>query len=283
MNNNSYESKIFFNKASSEKLKWNPDSFGFSEFSEELIDEIEEFQKAHGLKVDGMVGPLTFKRMKLEEEELDSHIIVDGKEVYIDWPKVINLTEDGALVLPESNFNKRTSRRKTTMIVTHWDVCLSARECFKSLKRSGISTHFAIDNDGTIYQFVDTNDVAWHAGNKKVNSVSIGVDLSNAYYLKHQDKYEEPRPVLSNVKVHGKTLEPFLGFYDIQLEAYKVLIETLCNVYEIPLKTPDKDEEIPEVARGEFEGVVSHLHVTKNKIDCAGLDLRGILKEIEND
>ena len=45
------------------------------------------------------------------------------------------------------------------------------------LEKRGISTHFVIDNDGTIVQLVDCNDIAWHAGNRKVNNASIGIDL----------------------------------------------------------------------------------------------------------
>ena len=34
------------------------------------------------------------------------------------------------------------------------------------------------------------------------------------------------------------------------------------------------------VAYGKFSGFVSHYHVSKTKIDCAGLDIKSILDEI---
>jgi len=276
-------SEIFFNKASSEKLGWSPEFFGESNFSDDLVEKIKEFQHVFELKEDGLVGPLTFKRMELElADETENSIIFNGEEIPIDWPKVVNLTAPGALVL-EDGFNDVSKERKPTMLVTHWDVCMSSKKCFETLERSNISTHFSIDNDGTIYQFVDGNDIAWHAGNRVVNRTSVGIDLSCAYYLKYNDLYDIPRPILRDVEVHGKTLEPFLGFYPIQLEAYKALIQAISSKFDIPLETPKEAKEIKKVASGEFKGTVCHYHVTDRKIDCAGLNIAAILKEIAED
>ena len=38
------------------------------------------------------------------------------------------------------------------------------------------SSHYLVDTDGTIYQFVPTKDVAWHAGNWTTNEHSIGIE-----------------------------------------------------------------------------------------------------------
>lgn len=38
------------------------------------------------------------------------------------------------------------------------------------------SSHYVIDTDGTVYQFVPTKDVAWHAGNWTTNMHSIGIE-----------------------------------------------------------------------------------------------------------
>ena len=61
---------------------------------------------------------------------------------------------------------KHVGERNPSFFVCHWDVCLSSKMCHRVLKQRGISVHFAIDNDGTIYQFMDMNDVAYHAGGK---------------------------------------------------------------------------------------------------------------------
>ena len=179
------------------------------------------------------------------------------------------------------------------MIVTHWDAALSAKSCFNILKKREISSHFVIDNDGTIYQMVDTNNIGWHAGNRRVNAASIGIDFSNAYYVKYQDYYEKkgfgPRPILRGSKVHGRTLKDHLGYYPIQIKAYKALLLALSSAYDIPLECPvDEDGKyLTKVhdpsAQAKFNGVVCHFNLTRKKIDCAGLELSEILEDINNE
>ena len=36
------------------------------------------------------------------------------------------------------------------------------------------------------------------------------------------------------------------------------------------------------ICQGNFKGVVSHYHLTNRKIDCAGLDINKLLREIED-
>ena len=64
------------------------------------------------------------------------------------------------------------------------------RSLAQSFKEPRHFVHFAIDNDGTIYQFMDCNHIAWHAGSSKWNNNSVGVEIANAYYPKHQGWYK---------------------------------------------------------------------------------------------
>ena len=43
------------------------------------------------------------------------------------------------------------------------------------------------NDDGTIYQLLDTQHAAWHAGGRLWNHTGIGVEIANAYYLKYQN------------------------------------------------------------------------------------------------
>jgi hypothetical protein len=117
----------------------------------------------------------------------------------------------------------------------------------------------------------------------------VGVEISNAYYPKYQNIYRSrgfgPRPIYNNVKVHGKTLEPFLGFYPVQKQAFQALAKALNKAYNIPLKAPMNGDQlsqtiVPEVYKGTFKGVINHYHITKKKIDCAGFKLDEVLEEI---
>tara|TARA_R100000008_G_scaffold55196_1_gene33823 strand:+ start:2698 stop:3576 length:879 start_codon:yes stop_codon:yes gene_type:complete len=279
--------KIAYNKKSAKKHGWTPKWFGATKFDFYLIDRVEEFQRIHGLKTDGLVGPQTFRRVFTNREAFpgaECRILCNGTMIPIKWDKVkVDLLREGC-------YKEQKSARNPTMVVTHWDACLSAASCKRILERRDISTHFVIDNDGTIVQLLDCNHVAWHAGNRRVNASSIGIDFSNAYYTKYQKTYLknglDERPVLTDSVVHGVKLKPHLGYYPAQILAYKALLEFLNEVYDINLDCPrDADGELltavhdPSV-KGVFEGVVCHYHLTRKKIDTAGLKLDKIIDEI---
>ena len=136
------------------------------------------------------------------------------------------------------------------------------------------------------------NDVAYHAGGKTWNNKSIGVEIANAYYPKHQAWYKknvgEERPIIDDAVVHGRKLDPFTGFYPQQIEALKALMKAVHNATGIPLQAPlsrsgDTNTTVSKkCADGKFEGFISHYHLKKTKIDCAGLDLKTILENIKN-
>ena len=190
--------KVFYNKSSAESLGWTPEWFGADEHDEDLVKAISDWQKKNGLKADGLCGPSTHRRIWTEREseisnyvifcpkEKDqSYIICNGKPQTINWPKVVLWDEKAGLGTKKKSYYDYSGKpdRKPTMFVNHWDVCLSSESCATVLKKRGISVHFCIDNDGTIYQLLDTQHAAWHAGVGKINHCSIGVEISNAYSL----------------------------------------------------------------------------------------------------
>ena len=86
--------------------------------------------------------------------------------------------------------------------------------------------------------------------------------------------------------VHGVKLKPHLGYYPVQIEAYKQLVKTLCQHYKIPLVVPLTENRSllkkvhSDAARGKFDGIVCHYHLTRGKIDCAGLELKRIIDSL---
>ena len=298
--------KIFYNKSSSDSLGWEPEWFGVSDHDERLVKAIRSWQKKNGLTADGLCGPSTYRRIWTERESEisdyilfcppdrdDNVIICNSKPVIIEWPKVVLWDEPNGLNLNKGYYDySGKPDREPTMFVNHWDVCLSAKSCASVLKKRGISVHFCIDNDGTIYQLLDTQHGAWHAGVGKINHKSIGVEISNAYYTKYQGWYEKngfgQRPVVTDAWVNGNKLSEHLGFYDVQIEAAKALWKACASAYDIPLKTVlsgDSDFKTSTktertVSSGTFKGIVSHYHITKKKIDCGGLDIAARLEEL---
>jgi hypothetical protein len=295
--------KVFYNEASASKLGWSPEWFDCDDFDDDLVAVIKKWQRKVGLTADGLFGPSSY-RVKLNErledidsleptsscEKEDAYIVHAGNFIPINWPKVVLWSEEGGLKLSKG-YTPYFEPRDINMFVNHWDVCLDSKTCARVLANRGISVHFCIDNDGTIYQLLDTNHAAWHAGGRSWNHSSVGVEISNAYYTKYQDWYEKKgfgkRPIVSGEKVHGRSMKDFTDFYPVQIEALKALWEAIHNGIGVPLETPvDENGETLKIVSKEaeankFKGFVSHYHLTRRKIDCAGLDIAELLKQIK--
>jgi hypothetical protein len=69
-------------------------------------------------------------------------------------------------------------QKHVDQLVLHYDAAGTSRRCFANLQdQRGLSIHFLIDLDGTIYQSLDLKERAWHATIS--NSRSIGVEIAN--------------------------------------------------------------------------------------------------------
>ena len=295
--------KDFYNKSSAQSLGWDPTWFGEKYYDDKLVRAIKRFQKRYGLGADGMCGPNTFRCLWTERqaniddyEPTDPHysnyIVYNGNFTPIKWDKFVLWSERGGLMARPGNYYDYTARpqRDVKLFVNHWDACLSATQCQKVLDKRGISVHFLIDNDGTIYQTLDMQHAAFHAG--KVNRKSVGVEISNAFYTKYQDTYVRrgfgERPLIDDARVHFSEIQPFLGFYPVQIEALKALWSAVHNACDVPLETPlnqfGKTSTVYEQqwTYGKERGFVSHYHVDKRKIDCAGLDIKTLLSELDD-
>tara|TARA_R110002020_G_scaffold100972_4_gene238339 strand:- start:1732 stop:2685 length:954 start_codon:yes stop_codon:yes gene_type:complete len=295
--------KNFYNESSAANLGWEPSWFGEKYFDDQLSRAIKKWQRDRELKVDGLCGPMTYRRLWTERQvDIDAHrptesqysnyVVYNGEFHNINWHKVVLWSERGGLKARPGTHYDYTGRpqRPVRLFVNHWDVCLSSKSCQSVLDKRGISVHFLIDNDGTIYQTLDMQHGAWHAGSERVNRASVGVEISNAYYPKYQDWYVKngfgERPIIENVRVHGEPLKPFTGFYPIQIRALKALWKSINGAASIPFETltnqfDTTSKGYEQTAKyGKFSGFVSHYHVSKSKIDCAGLDIKKLLLEV---
>ena len=285
--------KIAWNEDQAEKNGWTPNLWDCTDFNEELVNNIIQFQQEYGLSADGLCGSTTYRTkisVEMKEDTLplntssSEYIIYNDEKFPINWDKVVLWGESGGLKCESGTYSYYAQKRLPRFFVTHWDVCLSSSICAKVLADRGISVHFCIDNDGTIYQLMDINHAAWHAGSRSWNHSSVGVEISNAYSLKWQSWYEDrgfgSRPIIENARVHNQTLDPFLGFFDVQKQALAALYEAIHNATGIPYDTPSvKDGVDPQCANELFTGFCSHYHLTTRKIDCAGLDLDEICEK----
>tara|TARA_R110000824_G_scaffold69826_6_gene179722 strand:+ start:465 stop:1379 length:915 start_codon:yes stop_codon:yes gene_type:complete len=301
--------KNFYNEASAKKLGWEPHWFGEKYFDDKLTRAIKKWQRIHNISADGCCGPLTYRRLWTERQErkivgeycedsppsYSNSIVYNGEFYPIKWDKFVHWSDPTGLKAKPGHYYDYSGRprRPVRYFVNHWDVCLNSKSCQKVLDTRGISVHFLIDNDGTIYQTMDMQHAAWHAGSERTNRASVGVEITNAYYPKYQDWYDKngfgKRPIIDDAWAHGEKLDPFLGFYPEQLEAAKALWKAINTATGIPYETPTSQfnktstKYEQEVAYGNFTGFVSHYHISKRKIDCAGLDIVSMLNDIKDE
>ena len=273
---------VFYNRGSSIMLGWDPTWFGLpeNEWGDPLENAVKKLQQELDIKVDGLVGPTTFIRLQTHRESelvIANYLHLGMASPAIDYHKVDVTKYYNKLPSSNYKFVPLESIRKINKIVIHWDAALSIDSCFNILKKRGVSTHFGVDNDGTVFQLLNTNHVAYHV--KESNNDSIGIDISNAFYLKYNDTYKKRgfglRPVITS-KVNGKSVGPHLGYYPQQIEAAKELIKVLCRHYKIPLNIPSKFVDTPATT----SGVMFHYHLNDSKIDTAGFPLEQILKNL---
>lgn len=90
---------------------------------------------------------------------------------------------EGAIFVPSPNHNAR----RPDFVILHHTTNSNAEQALKTLTdpARGVSSHYLVGRDGTLYQLVDEERRAWHAGasywggNTDLNSASIGIELDN--------------------------------------------------------------------------------------------------------
>jgi N-acetylmuramoyl-L-alanine amidase len=179
-------------------------------------------------------------------------------------------------------------KQKVHQLVLHHDGCVNSRSCFYSMHDTprpdggcGLSAHFMIDADGTIYQTLDLLERAYHA--EQNNGISIGVEMCNRADASRNELARLPpdyrtRPV-RDVVINGHTMKAF----DFRPEQYRAIIalaraivRTFPNIHAvIPQRNgvPELDTLADPL---EFQGIVGHLHVdrARQKWDPGAFDWR---------
>lgn len=188
--------------------------------------------------------------------------------------------------------------------VLHYDVAGTSRDCFRILHDvRGLSVHFLLDLDGTIYQTLDVKERAWHAGT--ANDRSVGIEIANigAYPTIENSPLQQwytndpeggYRITLPAIKGNGGIRTPgFVGrpsrlvvgevqrqqltMFDLTPEQYDSLIRLTAA---LSVALPRIELDYPRNERGgvitntltpeqydSFRGVLGHWHITDNKID----------------
>ncbi len=197
-------------------------------------------------------------------------------------------------------------QRLVDQFVIHYDVCGTSRRCFEVLHDlRGLSVHFMLDLDGTIYQTLDLKEKAWHA--TIANSRSIGIEIANmGAYPPNDTKVlsewyrpgadgkvriidpatgQSPAVADSSIELRPGRDEPVVGTiqgqelrqYDLTAQQYAALARlaaTLCKVFpKIKCDYPHDatgaviNHKLPGPELAAYQGILGHYHIQTNKVD----------------
>ncbi len=91
---------------------------------------------------------------------------------------VAKLTKDDQDFIRDHGWDLPQLQQVVNKFVIHYDVCGTSRQCFKILQDvRGLSVHFMLDVDGTIYQTLDLKERARHSG--PGNDASVGIEIAH--------------------------------------------------------------------------------------------------------
>jgi N-acetylmuramoyl-L-alanine amidase len=197
-------------------------------------------------------------------------------------------------------------QRVVDQFVIHFDVAGTSKQCFKTLHDlRGLSVHFMLDLDGTIYQTLDVKERAWHATSS--NDRGIGIEIANigAYREGRDNPFAEwykretneivtltvpkrfgepgfrtngfvahparPEPIFGNVQ--GQDLVQF-DFTPEQYRALTHLTAALCKTFpnlkcEYPHDAAGRliPRKLPDDELKQYQGLLGHYHIQTNKVD----------------
>lgn len=188
-------------------------------------------------------------------------------------------------------------RERVTQLIVHYDAAVTSSRCFRVLHDvRGLSVHFLLDVDGTVYQTLDLTARARHAGAN--NDVSIGIEIAHpgawttraeadARYADGGGRlviaadHEPPpggpfgpaRPGWFTGRWNGSDVHQ-RDFTEAQYVALARLVAALRRTFPALRRGPPRDtsgdvqrDALPEDERTAARGVLGHLHVSAAKVD----------------
>ena len=222
------------------------------------------------------------------------------------WPGTVKLTDEQISKYRGGGWDLEGLQQVVDQFVLHYDVCGTSRNCFRVLHdMRGLSVHFLLDIDGTIYQTLDLKERAWHATTS--NDRSVGIEIANmgAYAIGERDPFSRwyssddsgdvritipddlgdggirtpnfiGRPDRQEIVVGG-IHDRALRQYDFTPQQYDSLIRLTAALHkalpkirlEIPRNASGEvlDTTLPDDQLKAFTGVLGHFHMQGDKSD----------------
>lgn len=251
------------------------DPQGFDGYSESSVT-------AYRKKANGMVMPVTINGRRYSKRAIYGGVKTIEKAKQLEKIRQFVVHHSGA-------------DRQTPAVM--YDVLHNQRK---------LSVHFALEDTGVIWQFLDVSECAWHAGEANISSVGVECclyptpDKDPLYYSEERNAKTGnlPHEIIVE-KIHGKNVRSF-EMTDRQHWALAKLIagvwhglDVLANdlgvesKFSKPPKFPrDANCEIPKKAIPgivrKHVGLLGHLHISSHKQDPRGLRWQQIEDKVED-
>ncbi len=166
--------------------------------------------------------------------------------------------------------------------VVHHDGCQDSRSCFQVLHNErGLSVHFLIDNDGTIFQTLDLVDCAFQAAG--VNEISVGVELANrGDALRFPNDYHGRRDKVT-CQINGHQFLTYV-YTPAQVESMISIGKCLARIFpNLPQTFPANGGEPLWTTLSDpraYTGYMGHYHISTNKWDPGPFDFKFFASKI---
>lgn len=217
-------------------FQWEANWFNHKCVDDRLIETIKIYQTQRNIEPTGEIDFLTYKLIYNERFQKQiknkknteliptSYLVVNQKSLNFYSEIFYNFVDNDLLNLNEDQYfiNENKATRQIDSIIVFPDYCLSFETSQLLNKQAQASTHFYIDFDGSIYQFMDLQNISFQYEIRNFTDKNIYIEINN--------------PVLSEYKNHNNlnrniNKEIYLDYLPEQVKSLEFLINSLNKLF----------------------------------------------------
>jgi hypothetical protein len=219
-------------------LHWEAEWFGCKKIDDELVEKIKIFQEEISVKPTGVIDSLTYrllfnlmnsgKIIKQDNHFEVSDQIICNKKSYAYHSKIYSYTLNEFDIYDTQYINQyEKSYREPNEIVIEYDYCLTSTVDRFLSTHLNTTCHFAIDNNGDIYQYLDIQHAPFTDHGHRPVDKRIFVKISNVVIPQQEKWYSMNK---TDLKVLNKNYLSHAVNQDLSL---KKLISFLTSKFNI--------------------------------------------------
>lgn len=216
-------------------FQWESNWFNHKCVDDRLIETIKNYQTEKNLEPTGEIDFLTYKLIynerfhkQIKNKDLEliptSYLIVNQKNVNFYSEVFYNFVDNDSLLLDANQYfiNETKTTRQIDQIIVSPDYCLSFETSQILNKQAQASTHFYIDFDGSIYQFIDIQNISFEYEKRNFVDKSVYIEVNNPVL----SSYENFNNLKRNISANNT-----LDYLPEQIKSLDFLINSLNKLF----------------------------------------------------